>query len=231
MAIDDFVRNRWADAKEALRELDPDYVSTMETQLGMERAKSDNQPKNRLPKRWHELLEACFELTVTTRNYQTCYTGMSSEGVSGMSDSEAGKMFLYAFHTGLLYQHAVIEHTEKVVSYVLRIYGAREGTRNQLKKAHQHWAKLAKKRTKEGRNAIAHGGGLVSRGITEGQIWEPNVVLGIYPSVVLDHHYVNSGQDVRSGRYDQIAHRGPQDFLDEVARRLHDFEQGIGAPG
>ena len=111
MTIDDFVRNRWADAKEALRELDPDYVSTMETLLGLDRsgllappdmvAKSDKQPRKRLSKRWHGLLEACFELTVITRNYLICYGNLTSEAVRRMDDVEAGRLFMFGFYTSL----------------------------------------------------------------------------------------------------------------------------------
>ena len=134
VTIDDFVHNRWADAKEALRELDSDFVSTMETLLAMERsglwappemvAKSDNQPRIRLSKRWHELLEACFELTVITRNYQECYRNLTSEAIRTMDDVEAGRLFMYGFYTGVFYQDAVIQHTKTVIKLRLQsLYG------------------------------------------------------------------------------------------------------------
>ena len=236
MTIDDFVRNRWADAKEALRELDPDFVSTMETLLGMERsglwapldmvAKADNQPTKRLPKRWHKLLEACFELTVTTRNYQICYGNLTSDAVRQMDEFEAGRLFMYGFYTGPFYQDAVIQHTKTVISLTSKVYGVP----NPRKKPYHERADTLKKRTEEARNAITHGGGFISRALTEGQLWEGSAALGIHPSYLLDEqHYVERGRSLRSGAYDQVMKMGPQEFLGEVAGILHDFQE-IFAP-
>ena len=150
MTIDDFVRNRWADAKEALRELDSDFVSALESRLEMERiglwappvmvSNSEKQPTKRLSKRWHSLLEACFELTVMTRNYQACCRNLTSDAVSGMDDFEAGRLFAYSYYTWVFYQDAVIEHTKTIISHVSRVYGARDGTPTQLKKLYHEKA-------------------------------------------------------------------------------------------
>ena len=238
MTIDDFVRNRWADAKEALRELDSDFVSALESRLEIERigllappvmvSNSEKQPTKRLSKSWHSLLEACFELTVMTRNYQACCRNLTSDAVSGMDDFEAGRLFAYSYYTWVFYQDAVVEHTKTIISHVSRVYGARDGTPTQLKKLYHEKADTLKKRTEEARNAIAHGGGFISRALTEDQWWEASAALGTHPSYLLDeHHYAERGQSVRSGSYDQIMKTGPQGFLDEVARLLHDFEQKI----
>ena len=241
VTIDDFVHNRWADAKEALRRLDPDFVSVMETRKRIEHldlwpppemvANSEKPPTKRLPKRWHKLLEACFELTMMTRNYQACCNSMTSAAVSKMDDFEAGRLFAYGYYTWVFYQDAVIQHTKTVISHVSRIYGAGDGTPAQLKKRYHEKADILK-RTEEGRNAIAHGGGFSSRALTEDEWWEASVALGMYPSYLLDeHHYPERGQSLRSGKYDEIMTTGPQGFLDEVARLLHDFEQEIVVPG
>ena len=63
--IDDFVNHRWADAKEALRQLDPDYVNRLESTARLQRvglehpfpADMKEQPKKRLSKEWHHPLE------------------------------------------------------------------------------------------------------------------------------------------------------------------------------
>ena len=237
VTIDDFVHNRWADAKEALRELDSDFVSTMETLLAMERsglwappemvAKSDKQPRIRLSKRWHELLEACFELTVITRNYQECYRNLTSEAIRTMDDVGAGRLFMYGFYTGVFYQDAVIQHTKTVISYVSRVYMVP----NQRKKLYHELADTLKKQTDEARNAITHGGGFVAQALTANQWWEVSAAVGIYPSYLLDeHHYAERGKSLHSGAYDPIMKTGPQEFLDKVASLLHGFEQWIVAP-
>ena len=68
--IDDFVNHRWADAKQTLRNLDPEYVSNLEStvrlqHLGLEHpypADVEDSPKQRLSIEWHRLLESCHEL-------------------------------------------------------------------------------------------------------------------------------------------------------------------------
>ena len=139
-------------------------------------AKSDKQPRIRLSKRWHELLEACFELTVITRNYQECYRNLTSEAIRTMDDVEAGRLFMYGFYTGVFYQDAVIQHTKTVISYVSRVYMVS----NQRKKLYHELADTLKKQTDEARNAITHGGGFVAQALTANQWWEVSAAVGIY---------------------------------------------------
>ena len=151
-----------------------------------------------------------------TRNYQACCRNLTSDAVSGMDDFETGRLFAYSYYTWVFYQDAVIEHTKAIISHVFRVYGARDGTPTQLKKLYHEKADTLKKRTEEARNAIAHGGGFISRALTEDQWWEASAALGMHPSYLLDeHHYAERGQSVRSGSYDQIMKTGPQGFLDD----------------
>ncbi len=236
--IEDFVCNRWADAKEALRALDSDFVSTMETRLAIESiylfappdmvAKSEKQPTKRLYKHWHKLLEACFELTVIARNFQACYSTLTSEAIHAMDDVEAGKVFVYGFYTGVFYQDAVIQHTKTVISYVSKV----NGVPNQRKKHYHELADVLKKQTDDARNAIAHGGGVVAQALTAEQWWEVSVALGMNPSYLLDEQvYAERGKRLRSGAYDPILKTGTQEFLEKVASLLHDFEQELPANG
>ena len=199
-------------------------------------AQSERPPTKRLPRRWHNLLEACYELTVMTQNYQACYAALTSEAVREMDDVAAGRRFVYGFYTGVFYQDAVIQHTKTVMSFVARIYGMRKGTPNQLKTRYHKKADKIKERTDKARNAIAHGAGtggrFVGQALTEEQWWEVSVAVGIYPKYLLDEfHYAERGKSLRSGAYDEIMKKGPQGFLGEVATILHDFEQEILAPG
>ena len=238
MTIEDFVHHRWADGKEALRALDSEFVGTMETRLAIESihlfappdmiARSEKQPTKRLSKDWHKLLEACFELTVITRNYQACYRTLSSEATHGMDDVEAGKAFVYGFYTGVTYQDEVIQHIKTVISYVSKVYGVP----NQRKKHCHELADVLKKQTDDARNAIAHGGGFIAQALTTEQWWEVSVALGMNPSYLLDEQvYAERGKRLRSGAYDAIIKAGTQQFLEKVASLLHDFEQELPANG
>ena len=226
--------------------MDSDFVDQLDSVVRMERmdlwapsdmlTKSKRPPRRRLSKKWHELLEECFELTVISRHYQTSANNMTSEAASGMDDFDVGRLFVYSFYTGVLYQDAVIEHTKTVISLVSRIYGSREGIPNQLKERCHKRADTLKKRTKEARDGIAHGahgvgkGRYVSQALTEGQLWENHVAIGILPHRIIDHHYDERGHSVHSGYYDELIETRSRTFLDNVARLLHDFEQEIVAP-
>ncbi|MCE2463160.1 MAG: hypothetical protein J4F46_04490 [Dehalococcoidia bacterium] len=193
--------------------------------------KVDLPPMKRLPKEWHELLEECFELTVIIRNYQTVVRNMTSEASKSMSAIEAGRVFVYSFYTWVFYQDAVIEHTKTVISLASKIYGAPKGTANQLKKRYHKEANALKKDTEEKRNAVVHGGGFISRALTEDQWWDRNVAIGILPGYLLDEFvYAERGRRLHLGHYDEIMSMGPQGFLDEITNLLHNFEQEIVAP-
>ena len=131
----------------------------------------------------------------------------------------------------MLYQDAVIDHTKTVISLTSKIYGSREGTPNQLKKRYHDEADTLK-RNEGVRNTIAHGGsGGTARGLTEGQLWENSVAVGMLPRQFIEYHYDERGESVHSGDHlDEVIETGVQAFLDDVARLLHDFEQEISAP-
>ena len=240
MSIDDFVSNRWADAEEALRKLDPDFVDQLDSLVRLERLKlygppnwhmtADQLPKKRLPKKWHSLLEACYELTVQTRHYQTAVRNMTSEAAKGMSDIEAGEQFDYSFHTWVFYQGAVIEHAKTVITWVSKIYKSCRQSPNQLKKQYHRKADALKERNETERNAVVHGGGFTSQAMTEGQFWERTFAIGMLPRHFLDEsRYVEAGRRVNSGYYDFMSTL-PSIFFGAVASVLHDLENEIAAP-
>ena len=196
MLIEDFVSNRWSDARAALRKLDPDYVDRLDSLARLERLQlymppdwsgtGDQPPKQRLSKEWHELLEACFELIVQTRNYQTAIANMLSKATESMSDIEAGRHYEYSLHTWLFYQNTVVEHVKTVISFVVKLYASPRGSSNQVKRRYHRKVDALRKRILADRKALVHGGGLTSRALTEGQWWEGGVATGMLPWHLLD---------------------------------------------
>ena len=240
MSIEDFVSNRWSDAKEALRKLDPDFVDRLDSLARLERMQlymppdwigTEHQiPKKRLSKEWHDLLEACFELIIQARDYRTAISNMASETSRGLSDLEVGKQFAYNFRVWALYQHAIVEHVKTVISFAVKIYPSGKESRNQLKKRHHRKADTLKERIEADRQAIVHGGGLTSQELTKDQWWEGGVAIGMLPGHVLDEFvYEESGRAIKAGRYDAMLPPSRL-FLDALAKVLHDFEDAIARP-
>ena len=97
-SIDDFVGHRWEDAKEALRKLDGDFVSRLESEHGLQTLGLDMpqlysagaRPKRLLSKKWHHLLEACSELAMQAWNVRVAATSLTAEANTGLSSYEAG---------------------------------------------------------------------------------------------------------------------------------------------
>ena len=116
-SIDAFVNHRWEDAKEALRKLDSDFVSRLESEhrlqtlgLGMpQQYSAGDRPKRLLSKKWHHLLEACLELTMQARNVQVAATSLTADENAGLSSYEAGTRADYHFRSWFIHATALTE--------------------------------------------------------------------------------------------------------------------------
>ena len=241
MSIEDFVSNRWSDAKEALRKLDPDFVDRSDSLARLERMElygppglmriADQGPKKWLSGKWHRLLEACYELIVQTRDYQTAIRNMTSEASKGLSDIEAGKHFAYNFRVWVFYQNAVVEHVKTVITRVSKTYECPTRSSNQLKQHYHRKANALKEGFEDERNTIAHGGGFTSRALTASHLWEGFVATGLHPWRLLDEFvYECDGCRVKSGHYDCMTALPPR-LLDALASILHGLENEIVIPG
>ena len=122
-SIDDFVDHRWENAKDALRKLDGDFVSRLESEhrlqtlgLGMpQRYSAGKRPKQLLSKEWHHLLEACSELTMQAWNVQVAATSLTAKANVGMSSYEAGLRADYYFRSWFIHATALTKRTDDVI--------------------------------------------------------------------------------------------------------------------
>ena len=211
-SIDDFVSHRWADAKEALRKLDSDFVSRLESEhrlqtlgLGMPQQYSvGRSPKRPLSKKWHHLLEACSELAMQVWNVQAAAIGLTPEANTGQSSYEAGIRADYHFRSWFIHATALTERTDDMIRKTAEVYITEPEKRKEVTKSHQAsvYQQITKYISRQ-RNDYVHPNRSWVSGHTEDGLWEGNVVIGMTPSKFLDEfHYPAQGKDLLVGKFD-----------------------------
>ncbi len=125
--IDDFVDNRWADAKEELRKLDRDFVRRVEEtvrlqDLGPESLGVGRSPKRGLSKKWHILLEDCDELVRKASILQTAIDCFIADSGGEMSSVDVGRRFFYHMQSWFIHAQALAEYTQRVINKTTKLY-------------------------------------------------------------------------------------------------------------
>ena len=130
-SINDFVDHRWENAKDALRKLDGDFVSRLESEQRVANVRAryasainsaGKRPKQLLSKEWHHLLEACSELTMQAWNVQVAATSLTAKANVGMSSYEAGLRADYYFRSWFIHATALTERTDDVIRKAADVY-------------------------------------------------------------------------------------------------------------
>ena len=118
----DFVDHRWDDAKETLRNLDPDYVSKIES-----RGQSEQDwltPAAGLPDSWHDLLAACDELHLLASMVQAAAIGLTPfPYLHGDLDlAEVGQLSAHNGRSWFVHAKALAERTKDVIRKTTKVY-------------------------------------------------------------------------------------------------------------
>ena len=213
-SIDDFVNQRWEDAKEALRNFDGEFVRKLESEvkleaLGLEAPWTsvvDNVPLQRLSSEWHLLLEACLELNMQASNIQVAASSMTYQANEGVSDYEAGRHNNYHLRSWFIHVAALAERTEDVVKKSTEVYLPKYEKRAEIAKRHlTEVYEQIKKRVAQQRNEYVHPRRSWGSGITEDQLWEKLVSGGMSPSKLLEEfHFPPQGIYVKQGKYNHF---------------------------
>ena len=227
--IDDFTSHRWADAKEVLRKRDPSFVAKYEEMASEARTENPvleipkpalwlpgqgpvyffahRNPRRRLPRKWHRLLEACVALTEQFSIVQVAANGLTADMNKALSEIEAGRQ--YDYHRSSLISHisTLCERVERVLKVTIDLYFA---DKKERKSKEDHYCSLVKQICegyKDLRNRVVHPrGSLGAEGITEEQLWEHNVAEGFIPKVLLNEFYwLKRGEDIKRGKYNWYA--------------------------
>ena len=101
--IDDFVNQRWQDAKRTLRRLDSGFVEKVESTVRLESvglctpwpADIGDVPRRRLSKQWHGLLEAWLELSMEVSRLEVSAHSLGADAYQDMDPVDVGKRVDY----------------------------------------------------------------------------------------------------------------------------------------
>ena len=224
--IDQFVKCRWRDAKEALRLLDPEYVERFENTVRLQRmelespwtASPTDQPKQSLSKAWHRLLEGCQALVEQAMVLQTSADCLKRESFQSFSPMVAGSRAIYHWKSWFIHCVTLCDQTEVLVRQTLDVYCQDGKSKRELREKHKGLIRCrVRQYASEQRHSYVHPiRGSWSRGITEDHLWEGAVAVGIEP-----HHQLEQFRHPDSGRRAfQGEHNVFATFTDEILKRL-----------
>ena len=231
--IDKFVENRWEDAKEALRQLDPEYVEKFENTVRLQRmeletpwtANPSDKPRRRLSKTWHVLLEGCQELVEQTMVLQTSADCLKRESFQNLLPQIAGSRADYHWRSWFIHSVALCERTEAVVRKTLDVYCQNLETKRELRERHVSAIRSGvKEYAVNKRDSYVHANrGSWSRGITKEQLWEGAISISIKPRQQLEQFWLpRHGQRAQNGEHDVFA-----TFTHEIMIRLGDILKAL----
>ena len=234
-SINDFVEHRWADAKEELRKLDPDFVRRVEETvrlqgLGLEALGVGGITKQRLSKKWHTLLEDCDELVRKASILQTAIDCFTADSNGEMSSVEVGRRFFYHMRSWFIHTQALAEQTQRVISNTTSCYISDREVDKELSKCHRKSVKSQVVRTvKQERDDFAHATAKSwSTNITKDNLWEPSVAAGLTPQKSHNESiYVFFGERVKSGMYHHPLAEKNGIVFQRLGGILHQLEEDI----
>ena len=145
--IDDFVNRRWHDAKYTLRRLDSRFVDKVEytvrlQSVGLSTPRSPNSedtPRQRLSKRWHQLLEACLELTIEASRLQVSTQSLGTDAYLGMLPVDVGQRVDYHLSSWVTHAVTLSDRVKEVITRTVETYmGDGETAKTLSKRYREH---------------------------------------------------------------------------------------------
>ncbi len=242
--IDDFVNHRWTDAKEALRQQDPDYVSKVEdlerefeTRNGLLVLSPEAIPPfevNETPRRpltteWHKLLESCNEMTMQADIIRIVAASLTGNQVRQAENNVAGRLFLYHFRSFPIHVEALFQRAHDVIRKTAEVYRAdRKSIGKLIMRYKQAMNQQKPDILDEIRNSYVHATKQSwAKKVTEEQNWEPAVVIGQTLRIALEAQlYPRQGSRFKSGDYTHFVDAADI-FLNDIGKVLGDFEQDL----
>ena len=253
--IGDFVSNREADALEELIELDPDFVevvsstvrlqnldlSTAEQFFGLYTPSegwrpvhpvesiANLRPRQPLSKKWHTLLEACYELTTQVSILLEAADYIMSETSEGMPLVELGKRNVYHWRSWFIHAIALAERVNGIIGQTTRVYVSEQSERANIAKPYRasvHEQVVTK--IKQARNDFLHANRpRWAKGLTDKGLWERNLAAGLTIQRSLEEiAYPKYAIDAKSGESKLVADSTERICL-ILGNILHDLERAV----
>ena len=198
-SIDDFVNNRWLDAKDRIRELAPSFVEEFESSDYPEELIRNLVPRRRLSKEWHRLLEACLSLTEQASIVLMATHYLNALVSEDLSHWLAGGQAIYHEYSWIIHVDTLCARVDCVVERAAKTYISDHKTRDAIEKRHREAVRVVRENVRELRNEMVHGNSRVGiERITDDRLWEGLIAAGLTAQVFLDeHHYPNMGYMVK----------------------------------
>ena len=236
-SIDDFIKHRWEDAKEALRGLDGEFVSKLESQCRLESlglrmprlySVAQKKPMRLLSTEWHRLLGSCMELSTQTRNVQVAANGVTSEANSSLTSYEAGLRSTYYVRSWFIHANALAERAHDVIEKSVEAYISDSTAASEIRNRNQKTLRdQVFNEIKKLRNEFVHATGSEADELTKQQLWEGLVTIGMTPERILDEFfYEPQGRKAIQGQWD-IVSNSTMLLLDFIGFILNDLEADI----
>ena len=142
-----------------------------------------------------------------------------------LSSYETGLRADYHFRSWFIHATALTERTEDVIRKTADVYIAESGHRTKVVERHKTSVyQQITERIRKQRNDYVHPNRSWASGITEDQLWEGHVAIGMTPTKFLDEfHYQVQGKVLIDGKYDGYAAETTL-ILDCIGFVLEDFE-------
>ena len=236
--VDAFVANRWADAKKVLTDLDSRFVERMETTHRLQTAGfvatstwgDWRTPGKRLSKRWHRLLEACFDLCLQLKLLQVSADSLSASSFKELSTEEAGMRAVYHFRSWFIHAISLTEKCDTVIDRTVEAY-VRDRKRSKLMKAtlRKKVREQAKQNIEKQRNDFVHAGrGSWEIAPTEQQMWEGVVSIGMPPQSMLEESFWPSqGRRGMGGFFEPLFDHLTTELCRKLGRILSELESEL----
>ena len=244
-SINDFVEHRWADAREELRKLDPDFIRKIESKG---QAEQDwLKPALGLPIKWHSLLESCDELYLLATMVQAAAAGLTPFPYlyGDLSSADIGQLSTYNGRSWFVHTKALAERTKDVIRKTSQVYISDSRAAEKIYNRHHdavrrriedHTVQFERQGTIRGlRNEFAHGNkpswasGITKSDDDHKYLWEAFIAGDLTPRRRIEEGFFSTiGEDTSSGKYCSAV-EDTKDVFDHLACILHELEEDIAA--
>ena len=237
VSIEDFINHRWQDAKAQLSEIAPDFVQWVDSTVGLEAIglappwETENfpVPSRRLPKKWHRLLQACYEMVMHMTMLRVAAEDMTAEANKGLPSNQAGRRFLHHQAAWLAHAEAVAEAAGNLISLTIAIYvkdikKGKEVAKRRKQQVHDDIIQQIKKF----RNDHIHPARMVlASGITEDGLWEGLVAFELAPQTnLIQYVYPPLGEKLKTGGDNPFSIKA-EEMLEHIGLILKEMEAEI----
>ncbi len=242
--IDDFVNHRWADANEALRVQDPEYMKRVEDLVKQDESRNhllyipleakppfevNVTPRIPLSTEWHKLFEACNEITRQADIVLIIAASLTSHQMGQAPNDVAGRLFIYNFRSFPIHVKTLSEWANNLIKRTAETYTIKRRSSSILFKRYR---RIIDREIADylGRIRISNVHATDdnwSRSVTAEQNWEPAVALGQTPRIAHDVLlYPQQGREFKTGKYANFLNAAEM-ILNGIGGVLLTFEQDL----